>query len=207
HANIRDARVMVLGISDPVATRRIVAIAHGLNPALHMIVRTRYLHEMKPLYDLGADEVVPQEFETSVEIFIRVLKKYLVPKDEVEKFIAEVRADGYEMFRSISKKPVNIDDMKLDLPDVEISTFRIAERSPMVGKTLAQIGLRKKYGVTLLAISRNSHTMSNPHGDVGLCANDVLVVLGSPDKIAEVSGLFINKPDPRPEPTDPNTEV
>jgi CPA2 family monovalent cation:H+ antiporter-2 len=138
-----------------------------------------------------------------VEIFIRVLKKYLVPKDEVEKFIYEVRADGYEMFRSISKKPVNIDDVKLDLPDVEISTFRIAERSPMVGKTLAQIGLRKKYGVTLLAISRNSQTMSNPHGDVGLCANDVLVILGGPDKIAEVSGLFSNKPDSH----DPNIAV
>ena len=191
HANIRNARVMVLGISDPVATRRIVAIAHDLNPALHMIVRTRYLHEMKPLYDLGAEEVVPQEFETSVEIFIRVLKKYFVPKDEVEKFIAEVRADGYEMFRSISKKPEDIRDVKLDLPDVEISTFRISERSPMVGKTLAQMELRKKYGVTLLAISRNSQTISNPHGDVGLCANDVLVILGSPDKIAEVSGLFM----------------
>ncbi|MCG7851034.1 MAG: cation:proton antiporter [Methanosarcinaceae archaeon] len=203
HANIRDARVMVIGISDPVATRRIVEVAHGLNPALHMIVRTRYLHEMKPLYDLGADEVIPQEFETSVEIFIRVLKKYLVPKDEVEKFITEVRADGYEMFRNLSKKPVNIDDLKLDLPDVEISTFRIAERSLIVGKTLAQIGLRKQYGVTLLAIRRNSQVLSNPHGDTNLCANDVLVILGGPDKIAEMSGLFSNKP----EPTDPNTEV
>ncbi|MBN1133957.1 MAG: cation:proton antiporter [Methanosarcinaceae archaeon] len=194
HSNIRNARVMVLGISDPVATRRIVSIAHKLNPALHMIVRTRYLHEMKPLYNLGASEVVPQEFETSVEIFIRVLKKYLVPKDEVEKFIAEVRADGYEMFRSISKKPVDINDIKYDLPEVEISTFRIAEKSAIVGKTLAQIELRKKYGVTLLAINRNSRIMSNPHGDVDLCANDVLVILGSPDKIAEVSGLFVNNP-------------
>jgi len=196
HANIRDARVMVLGISDLVATRRIVAIAHGLNPALHMIVRTRYLHEMKPLYELGADEVVPQEFETSVEIFIRVLKKYLVPRDEVEKFIAEVRADGYEMFRSISKKPVDIHDVKLDLQDVEINTFRVEERSPMVGKTLAQIGLRKKHGVTLLAIRRNSQVLSNPHGDVDICANDVLVVLGKPDKIAEVSGLFVKVDSP-----------
>jgi len=192
HANIGDARVMVLGISDLVATRRIVAIAHGLNPALHMIVRTRYLHEMKPLYELGAGEVVPQEFETSVEIFIRVLKKYLVPRDEVEKFIAEVRADGYEMFRSISKKPVDIHDVKLDLQDVEINTFRVEERSPMVGKTLAQIGLRKKHGVTLLAIRRNSQVLSNPHGDVDFCANDVLVVLGKPDKIVEVSGLFVS---------------
>src|SRR5665648_23814 len=81
HAGITDARVLVLGISDAVATRRIISTARRLSPKLHLITRTHYVQEMKPLYDLGADEVVPQEFETSVEIFVRVLKKYLIQKD------------------------------------------------------------------------------------------------------------------------------
>jgi len=192
HAGIEEARILVVAISDPVATRSITALARRLNPKVHIIARTRFLQEMEPLLELGANEVIPEEFETSVEIFTRVLMKYLIPKDEIERFIAEVRADGYEMFRSPSAGAVALSDLKLHLADIEISTFRVAERSPLVGKSLSQIELRKKYGVTLLLIRRNSEALSNPGGDTKLCAHDVLVILGPPEKIARVASLFQN---------------
>ncbi len=191
HADIHNARVLVLGISDAVATRRIISAARQLSPKLHMIARTRYLQEVEALQDLGADEVIPQEFETSVEIFIRVLKKYLVPKDIVEKFIAEVRADGYEMLRSMAKEPTDFYDLKLDLPDIDIINVRIENGAPAADKTLAEIGLRNKYGVTLLAVHHEAETFSNPHADIRLYANDVLMLLGTPDKIANVTGMFM----------------
>ncbi len=187
---ITQARVLVVAISDPVATRRITAIARRLNPKIHIIARTRFIQEMKPLMDVGADEVIPEEFETSVEIFTRVLMKYLVPREEIERFITEVRADGYEMFRSFSPGSAAFTDVKRHLADVEISTFRVGEKSFLVGKSLAQIELRKKYGVTLLAIRRDSHILSNPGGDTKLCANDVLMILGTPDKIRRIARLF-----------------
>jgi CPA2 family monovalent cation:H+ antiporter-2 len=192
YANIKDARIVVLAINDPAATRRITEITRRLNSKVHFIVRTRYLQEMQSLYELGADEVIPEEFETSVEIFTRVLAKYLIPRDEIERFVAEVRSDGYKMFRSLSKKSVSFSDLTLQLPDVEISTLRVGVRSALAGKSLTQIELRKRYGVTVLAIRRTSQILSNPHGDMQLCANDVLFVLGPPEKIAEVTSLFHN---------------
>ncbi len=189
HANIKDARIVVAAINAPTATRRITEIIRRLNPEVHLIVRTRYLQEVKPLYELGADEVIPEEFETSVEIFTRVLTKYLIPRDEIESLVAEVRSDGYEMFRSLSKESSSFADLKLQLPDVEISTLRVAERSPLVGKSLAEIELRKKYGVTVLAIRRDSQILSNPNVNMPFCANDMLFVLGPPDKVAEVASL------------------
>ena len=192
HTNIKDARIAVAAINDPTATRRIIEIIRRLNPEVHLIVRTRYLQEVKPLYELGADEVIPEEFETSVEIFTRVLAKYFIPRDEIERLVAEVRSDGYEMFRSLSKESSSFSDLKLHLPDVEISTLRVAERSPLVGKSLAEIELRKKYGVTVLAIRRDSQILSNPNVNIQFCANDVLFVLGPPDRIAEVAGLTHN---------------
>jgi len=192
HANIKDARIVVAAINDPTATRRITEIIRRLNPEVHLIVRTRYLQEVKPLYELGADEVIPEEFETSVEIFTRVLAKYFIPRDEIERLVAEVRSDGYEMFRSLSKESSSFSDLKLQLPDVEISTLRVAERSPLVGKSLAETELRKKYGVTVLAIRRNSQILSNPNANIPFWANDELFVLGPPDRIAEVAGLTHN---------------
>jgi K+:H+ antiporter len=191
-ANIKDARIVVTAINDPAATRRITEITRRLNQKVYLIVRTRYLQEMRHLYELGANEVIPEEFETSVEIFTRVLTKYLIPRDEIEALIAEIRSDGYEMFRSLSKKSSSFSDLNLQLPDVEISTLRLVERSPLVGKSLAEIELRKKYGVTLLAIRRNSQILSNPNANMPFSDSDVLFVLGPPDRVAEVAGLSRN---------------
>jgi len=99
-AAIKDARVVVVAISDPAATRRIVELVRKLNPGVYVIVRTRFLPEVKTLHGLGADEVIPEEFETSVEIFARVLQKYLVPRDEIEKYIDEIRSEDYDMLGS-----------------------------------------------------------------------------------------------------------
>ncbi len=193
HVNIKNAKVAVVAINDAQATRRVAETIRRLNPKIHLIVRTRYLREMKLLHELGADDIIPEEFETSVEIFTRVLKKYLVPRDEIEKLVAKVRTEGYEMFRSLSRESASLSDLKFEFPDFEISTLRVGDRSQMAGKSLAQLELRKKYGVTVLAIRRNSEILPNPHGDVPLCANDALFVLGAPDKIAEVAGLAQNQ--------------
>lgn len=190
HADIKEARILVAAISDPVAIRNLTATARRLNPRIHIIVRTRFLQEMKPLYDLGADEVIPEEFETSVEIFTRVLNKYLIPKDQIERFVAEVRADGYEMFRSLSSAAATLSNLKIHLPDVEISTLRIGRESPAIGKSLAQVELRKKYGVTLLAVRRGAQTVTNPDGNFKFGADDVIVVLGRPQLITEAMHLF-----------------
>ena len=192
HANIKDARIVVTAINDPASTRRITEIIRRLNPKVHLIVRSRYLQEMKPLYELGANEVIPEEFETSVEIFTRVLAKYLIPRDEIEALVAEIRSDGYEMFRSLSKVSASFSDLKLQLHDVEISTFRISQGSPLIGKTLAQIELRGRYGISVVAIRRESQILANPGADMVLKSNDVLFVLGSSEKISEAINAFLS---------------
>jgi CPA2 family monovalent cation:H+ antiporter-2 len=190
HAGVEAARVVVVAISDAAATRRIVETVRRLNQKAEVIARTRFLREVKPLYDLGADEVVPEEFETSVEIFARVLRKYLVPREEIETLISEVRSDGYQMFRSLAKDSLSLSDLNLHLSDIEISTLRVDEESPVHGRSLAELELRKEHGVSILAIRRGEKVLSNPDADAQLLGHDVVVVLGAPDKIAAAMALF-----------------
>ncbi|MFQ5786930.1 MAG: cation:proton antiporter [Thermodesulfobacteriota bacterium] len=187
---ITDARVIVIAISDPAATRRIASIVRKLGQKIHIITRTRYVQEMKPLFDLGADEVIPEEYETSVEIFTRVLMKYLIPDDKIKKFINEVRSDGYEMFRSLSHSRSSLSDLSSHLSDVEICNLQVSNDSSLIGKSLAQIGFREEYGVTILAIRRGSEWFTNPGGDQKISANDIIVILGTPDEIVKVSSFF-----------------
>lgn len=188
--NIEQARVVVLAISDPAATIRVTDLIHKAYPKVHIIVRTRYIQEIRTLYEVGANEVIPEEFETSIEIFSLVLKKYMVPKVDIERFISEIRADGYEMLRSLSKKSPSLQDIKLHYHDAELITVRVDGGSPIAGKTLKEIDLRIKYGVTVLIIQRGLDTIINPSGDVRIEAEDQAVLLGTPELITGVSWMF-----------------
>jgi CPA2 family monovalent cation:H+ antiporter-2 len=99
---VEQAAIMVVAISDAIVTRRTVSLSRELNPDLHIIVRTRYMSEVGELFNLGASEVIPEEFETSVEIFSRVLKQYGVSRQSIEQEVEEVRKEGYAMLRSTS---------------------------------------------------------------------------------------------------------
>jgi CPA2 family monovalent cation:H+ antiporter-2 len=187
HVDIRNARVVVVGIPDPIATRRVIEIARKLNPSVHIIARTRFFQETGSLFELGANEVVPEEFETSVEIFTRVLVKYLVPPDVIEMFVAEVRSDSYQMFRSLSKESSSFSDLKFALPDVEVNMAWVGDGSPVAGKSIAEIKPRSRFGITLLAIRRGSEVISNPESGIELAAGDILVILGKPQDIVKFS--------------------
>ena len=90
---------------------------------------------IRALYRLGVNEVIPEEFETSVEIFTRVLTKYLVPKDEIARLVAEVRDDSYQMLRNISgAASMSVADLHLHLRDVEISPIFVPSGSPLAAK-------------------------------------------------------------------------
>ncbi|VVB91369.1 Calcium-gated potassium channel MthK [uncultured archaeon] len=177
--DVKNARTVIIAISDASATRRIVELVRRLNPFVYIIARTRYTNEIDPLYALGANDVIPEEFETSIEIISRVLHQYFIPANEIENHIREVRKGGYEMFRNVEHKYASFPELKQHLPDNEIETVRIKDGSDMAGKTLAEVGFRKKFGVTVLAIQRGKETIANPSGDNKLVPDDIVILLGT----------------------------
>ncbi len=191
--NICRARSLAVVINDAAATRRITELARRLNSKAYIIVRTRFIQEMSPLKDLGANEVIPEEFETSVEIFSRLMATYMLPKEEIERFADEIRAGGYEMLRSLSREATACPGIETCLPDVEIRSFRVQGRSEAVGKTLAETQMRKKYGVTLLAVRRGGDITTIPDPDIRFEAQDLLFVVGQPHRIEMVEELFREK--------------
>src|SRR5690606_32959777 len=93
---LNNARVVVVAISDPTATKYIVSNIRHISQSVHIIVRTRYINEIDDLLAIGADEVIPEEFETSIAIFTIVLQNFLVPVDEIENLINSIRTDNYK---------------------------------------------------------------------------------------------------------------
>lgn len=183
HVGVAKARVMVIAISDPVATRHVIALAREINPLLHIIVRTRYMSEVADLSELGASQVVPEEFETSIEIFARVLREYGVSRNVIAREVDEIRSSSYQMLRDSSLPLAELDKIAEAFAASSSQTLFISENSSAVGKTLKELDLRKKTGVTVTAAVRSGDTQINLGPQFRIAPDDILVLLGKPDQI------------------------
>jgi len=195
HVGIHEARVLVVTIADPPAVRRIVTSAKLLNPKVHIIARTRFLQELEPLLQLGADEVIPEEYETAVEIFARVMRRFLIPKEEIDRFVAEVRSEGYEMFRTLSCLQEVGQELTSLLQQVDIETFRVQPGSRAQGRTIGELELRKKHGITVLAVQKQTGLVSDPGAETIFQSGDLVVTMGDSGKLACVAGIFYGSAD------------
>ena len=191
HAGLETARVLVIAISDAAATRRVAALANRAAPQAHVIARTRYVQEVGPLLTLGAHQVIPEEFETSVEIFAQVLHQYLVPRDIVENCIREVRKDAYEVLRDPALPSPSRAELDRLLSDVAFETYRVEQGSEVDGRSLAGSRLRTLTGATLVALQKGSGSLlSNPDPEALLEQGDVVMLLGSAPQLAAAARLF-----------------
>ncbi|WP_066756606.1 monovalent cation:proton antiporter family protein [Crocinitomix algicola] len=194
HVHIQEARVVVVAISAHDATRSIVKTVRLFTETAHIIVRTRYIKEVDEIIKIGADEVIPEEFETSIEIFTRVMKKYLIPNDEIEEFITDIRSYNYEAFRSIPNIPNGVSTFQVHIPDMEIAAIHVLQgKNSIVGHTIFETGLRKNYNVTVLAIKRDSSYILEINEDTKVIQDDIIYLFGSPDDIIKVNKYFVYK--------------
>ncbi len=180
---IHSAKVLVVAISDAPATRRIVQIARRENPELHIIVRTRYVAEVDHLMESGANEVIPEEFETSVEIFSRVLHHYHIPRNVITKHIENIRRDCYSVLRGIELPQKGITERQELLKGLETETYIIRSHSVAVGLSLLELNLRVETGATIIAVKRGDTVFHNPSSDFTLKEGDILLIIGKKDDI------------------------
>lgn len=187
HVHIHKARVVVVAISDPLATKKIIRRIREVTETAYIIVRVKQKTEIEEIFRLGADEVIPEEFETSIGIFTSVLRKYLVPVDEIENFTNRFRSMNYEILRNI---PIE-NAPKLSIPDMTIATLPVLQsNNKIVGKTIAESNLRAEYGVNILAIKRGTKYITEIKPTTEILQDDILFVFGRPNNITWINKCF-----------------
>src|SRR5437870_7370804 len=177
------ARMLVVAISDPAATRRMVRVARALNPRIYIIARTRYVVEMPELTRLGADVVIPEEFETPMEIFARVLAHYNVPRSDIDDLVDRIRASHYEALRGGDGAGRLHLGTVAGVPQMAVERLRLTAESPLAGKKLSATGLRTQTGALVLSVTRGDEEITTPGPHFRLAAGDVLVVVGQPHQL------------------------
>ncbi|MCB0668054.1 MAG: cation:proton antiporter [Saprospiraceae bacterium] len=189
HVHVRNSRAIVIAISDYEETMNIVRAVRSICHTAYMVVRSKYVHESTELLALGADDVIPEEFETSIEISSRVLHRFLVPTEDIEQFTSMVRADNYHLLETTEKLPKTYKSQSL--PDLHITTLKVGRDSgSVVGKSIGESNIRKRFGVNIVGICRDDQLHFHFDASEKIIQNDLLFVYGEPGRVNKFHELI-----------------
>jgi CPA2 family monovalent cation:H+ antiporter-2 len=184
------ARALVLAIAAPAEERRGVAVARQLSSTVRIIVRTRYVALVEDLSKLGADEVIPEEFETSIEIFARVLRLYGVPGNVIQREVQAVRGERYEVLRGLSLPDLRLDILKHMGAHGALETVLVEEGAQAVGENPVSLSLRRETGAIVIAVVRDGVPYYTPDPEFRFRAGDTVVLVGDRGSLERATRVF-----------------
>ncbi|SHF65859.1 Kef-type potassium/proton antiporter, CPA2 family [Mariniphaga anaerophila] len=187
-AHVDVADVVVISIGDIIPSMAIIGKIKKINSQAFVIARVRDIENVQQLFKIGADQVFPEKFEIAIDFFNRVLMRRLYPQKKINRMMAQIRSMSLGAFSE--KDMVNQPSLFDQLPNVNISAITIDTNAVAEGKTLGEIDLRKKTGVTLLAIRRGDEMIEHPVLKTQFIAGDIAYVLGDPAQVNLASELF-----------------
>lgn len=107
-AGVLHASVIILAISDHTALGRGLLQLRKLRPDAMIIVRTRYAKDSDALLDRGADVIITEEYESSIQVFVTVLEHLGVDPDVIAEQEAAMRESQYGLLARL-RSPKNDD--------------------------------------------------------------------------------------------------
>ncbi|MBL8017621.1 MAG: cation:proton antiporter [Ignavibacteria bacterium] len=197
-AAIKTAKVITFAISDSLVIDHAVATARFMNPKILIIARTKYVTEIDRLYELGADIVFAEEYETSIEILARVMTAYGYGKEAINRELSILHSKRYAMIRDKSTPEENAADNsrisdKINremYAEIDIHKFTISGKCKGKGKSIAELAIRSKSGATIISVIRDEQHIPNPQADFLLLEGDTIVLMGTNEQLEKAVELM-----------------
>ena len=194
-AGVEDAVAVVLTLSDPTATRQAIQACRSLAPEVPIIARGRRPREITEMVALGADQVVTQDLETSVEITRRVLAALRLPPQLIRTATRLLHEDNYRALRSQGVSS-GLSSTLLDL--LAVGTAEVYPLAPghwAVGLDVRGLDLRRATRATILAVLRDDQVVPHPDPGMELREGDSLVLAGAHTDVAAALDYLEEEPE------------
>jgi CPA2 family monovalent cation:H+ antiporter-2 len=205
-AHIETAEIIVISVGSIITTMAIIERIRHLNQQAQILIRTKHLYNVAPLYKLGADQVLPEELEMAIDFFNRILVKREVRRNDISRIIKNIRSMDLGIFsdRDPKHQPTIFDEFST----VSITSLTVEEGSEVENQSLSQLNLRKKIGITVLAVRRDEEIIQNPAPKMVFRSKDIAYVMGEPEQVRSAMALFSTEQEaPSKIPEDTRTET
>lgn len=160
-AGIEKARCLISMLPDDRDNLFVVLSARTLNPQITLVSKAVDPKSVAKLRKAGVDHVIMPDYLGGLRI------ASLLVRPNVVDFIDEIRF--HPVYRLVEAK--------------------LARSSPLVGKRLRESDIRRKTGLSVLAIRRGREIIYNPSPELTLMEGDGIVVIGSRDQVAKLGEI------------------
>jgi CPA2 family monovalent cation:H+ antiporter-2 len=193
HAHIAQARAVVLLISDPQGVQRIVDTVRRLSAAVPILVRTHYLAEKPAVMKLGATDAVADEVEGGVEVLARLFRWLEVPRNEIDDRVHEIREQTQSTERTQTVPRKALSDHS-ELAELKIESVKIGRESFALGRSPAELDVRRESGALIVAVRRNGILLEQPNPAAPFENGDIIYLVGSLGAVQSAITLLTRVP-------------
>lgn len=178
-AGLDRARALVVTSPDAASTERIVRVARAASPQAKIFARTKFRADVPRMAAAGADEVIEEEFETAIEIVVRLGRTLKIPRRVVAREMADLRIERYRFETEASAE----NGSGHGLPPLDIEVHPVPAASPAAGRSIGDLDIRRRTGATLLAVAKPDGAKVNPGPEIALSAGDYVAVAGTAEQL------------------------
>lgn len=177
-AEIEHAVLLLITVPANLISQAIVQQVRRMNPNLDIVARAESLDLMKKLYEYGVYEVVQPEFEAGLEITRQALLHLNVPTSEIQQYTDAIRRELYAPMYEKNYSYRTIADLRNVAGMLELAWVNIASGSAMIGKTIGELAIRSRTGVSVVGIMRGGNLHSNPDAEFRFMPEDMVAIIG-----------------------------
>lgn len=189
-AGLQRARAIVISLDDPFAAIKMLPQIRGLRPDIPVLVRTRDDAHLERLQQLGATEVVPETFETSLTLVEHLLFLLHIPIARIQSRLQDARQHRYQILREFFPGQHGVDLESPDATREALHAVTLPDGAYAIGKTPRELEL-ENLDIVLTAIRRGEAKDTRPRPDLMLQPADVLVMYGARENLERAEAMLL----------------
>jgi CPA2 family monovalent cation:H+ antiporter-2 len=170
------ATLVVLALPDIDRAHRAVRVVRELNPGVPILARAHTDQGRDRLAAAGATEVIQPEFEAATTLIRHALHRLTLPRERVMAYLERFRS----VIEAIPERSIPPGQVLPEIHEVVLGESDLADQS------LAEAGIRERFGVTILGITRaDGEVLLHPTPQTSLRSGDRLRVFGLREHVEE----------------------
>lgn len=184
-AALNKAKIVIITFSDFHASIKILKNIRRLNKNIPVLVRTPDDSHVDEMLEAGANEVIPDTFESSIMLASHLMLMIGEAPRKVFREVREVRQNRYRLLESFYPGE---DDNPMEQHQVMkgiIHTIILGVDDFATGKTIGELEF-ERFDIQVQAIKRGSIRGNNPSDETRLRIDDHIVLSGTPENIESI---------------------
>ncbi|MGD9824036.1 cation:proton antiporter [Desulfobacter sp.] len=187
---VKEARLVLITTPRLDVTGTVCDQVRRSNPGVNIVARAEGVEQMQALHDQGIQEVVQPEFEAGLQFTRQALLHLNIPATDIQTYTDAFRKELYAPFFNISQRYRTLSQLQKACDLLEFNWIKLVADSPVVGRTIKELELRKKIGISVVGVMHDGVMHPNPIADYQFKAGELIAVMGSTQQLADFQTLI-----------------